>query len=188
MDAAHRAATNPDPSTPTKHRVKGAVSRNRLRRYQARKAHDLNLASFTDDGLWIIAPFLQNPTIGIEVQRQTSGTRYKGRTGAVQAPSPVDFDQLGGDGGIAITEFASISAGEEHTCGVGIDGSVACWGEDWSGETSPPDGGFASVSVGMVRRIFLPIVGLDCLYSCHLKPTDAGGCAMAKKKSTLRPG
>ena len=54
----------------------------------------------------------------------------------------------GGDGGIAITEFASISAGRNHTCGVGIDGSVACWGEDWSGETSPPDGEFSSVSAG----------------------------------------
>ena len=40
--------------------------------------------------------------------------------------SEVPVGAGGGDGGIAITEFASISAGINHTCGVGIDGSVAC--------------------------------------------------------------
>ena len=76
-----------------------------------------------------------------------------------------------GDGRIAITEFASVSAGRWHTCGVGIDGSVACWGDDEDGKPplprgiylrqrdtcavktgtarpSPPDGEFASVSAG----------------------------------------
>ena len=45
-------------------------------------------------------------------------------------------------------EFASVSAGEEHTCGVQRDGSVACWGYDSYGKATPPAGEFASVSAG----------------------------------------
>ena len=40
-------------------------------------------------------------------------------------------------------EFASVSAGGVHTCGVKRDGSVACWGQ-----ATPPAGEFASVSAG----------------------------------------
>ena len=45
----------------------------------------------------------------------------------------------GGDGGIAITEFASISAGRgNHTCGVKTDRTIACWGADYQGQATPP--------------------------------------------------
>ena len=59
---------------------------------------------------------------------------------------PVGND--GGDGGRAITEFSSISAGDNHTCGVGTGGSVACWGDDLFGVSTPPEGEFTSVSAG----------------------------------------
>ena len=45
-------------------------------------------------------------------------------------------------------EFASVSAGSNHTCGVLTDGSVLCWGDDYYGQATPPEGEFASVSVG----------------------------------------
>ena len=51
-------------------------------------------------------------------------------------------------GGRIITEFAFISVGADHTCGVGTDGFVGCWGEAWSGRTLPPDAEFSSVSAG----------------------------------------
>ncbi len=51
-------------------------------------------------------------------------------------------------GGVVITEFASISAGESHTCGVGADGSVGCWGDSTFGKTTPPVGEFSSISAG----------------------------------------
>ena len=60
-----------------------------------------------------------------------------------------EMKELGvGDGGTAggrvITEFASISAGDGHTCGVGVDGYVGCWGERYfSARASPPDGEFS---------------------------------------------
>ena len=58
---------------------------------------------------------------------------------------------FGGDttgGGRVITEFASISAGDNHTCGVGTDGYVGCWGGYSPGNIQPPDGEFSSVSAG----------------------------------------
>ena len=64
-----------------------------------------------------------------------------------------ELKELGvGDGGTAggrvITEFASISAGDEHTCGVGTDGYVGCWGDNLFDEATPPDGEFSFVAAG----------------------------------------
>lgn len=44
--------------------------------------------------------------------------------------------------------FASISVGNDHTCGVRASGAVECWGENNSGEADPPGGKFLSVSSG----------------------------------------
>ena len=46
------------------------------------------------------------------------------------------------------SNFASVSAGGSHACGVMTGGAVACWGYDWSGKATPPEGQFASVSAG----------------------------------------
>ena len=35
-------------------------------------------------------------------------------------------------------EFASVNAGQHHTCGVKRDGSVVCWGNQARGLTAPP--------------------------------------------------
>ena len=45
-------------------------------------------------------------------------------------------------------DFVSVSAGFAHTCRVGTDGSVSCWGANNYGESMLPDGEFASVSAG----------------------------------------
>ena len=45
-------------------------------------------------------------------------------------------------------EFASVSAGLLHTCGLRWDGSVECWGSDEFGQASPLNGEFSSVSAG----------------------------------------
>ena len=54
-------------------------------------------------------------------------------------------------GGKVITEFVSISAGDNHTCGLGIDGAVGCWGGDFAGKATPPDGVFVSVDTGRLH-------------------------------------
>ena len=41
-----------------------------------------------------------------------------------------------------------VSAGDLHTCGVKSDGTVACWGRNSYGESTPPSGRFESVSAG----------------------------------------
>jgi hypothetical protein len=41
-----------------------------------------------------------------------------------------------------------VSAGGYHTCGLRTDGTIACWGENYSGEATPPAGAFTQVSAG----------------------------------------
>jgi hypothetical protein len=43
---------------------------------------------------------------------------------------------------------STVSAGETHTCGVQSDGLLACWGDNGSGQSSPPAGTFSQVSSG----------------------------------------
>ena len=51
-------------------------------------------------------------------------------------------------------QFASVSAGYRHTCGVKRDGSVGCWSSNKNvfgaviGQATPPAGVFVSVSAG----------------------------------------
>ena len=54
-------------------------------------------------------------------------------------------------GGKVITEFASISAGQNYTCGVGTDGAVGCWGLNHFDQATPPDGVFVSVDTGRLH-------------------------------------
>ena len=54
-------------------------------------------------------------------------------------------------GGKVITEFASISAGQNYTCGVGTDGAVGCWGLNHFDQATPPDGVFVSVDAGRLH-------------------------------------
>src|SRR5438105_12511021 len=42
----------------------------------------------------------------------------------------------------------SVSAGTFHTCAVKTDGTVACWGDNGSGQATPPIGTFTAVSAG----------------------------------------
>ena len=41
--------------------------------------------------------------------------------------------QLMGPGRAAVGEFVSVSAGNDHTCGLRTDGSVECWGSNEGG-------------------------------------------------------
>ena len=66
-------------------------------------------------------------------------------------------------GGKVITEFASISAGNDHTCGVGTDGAVGCWGLNHFDQATPPDGVFVSVDTGR-------------LHTCGVRTDGAVGC------------
>ena len=60
-------------------------------------------------------------------------------------------------------EFASVSAGYLHTCGVRTNGSVACWGFGEGARSTPPSGKFASVSSGRS-------------HTCGVKTDDSVAC------------
>lgn len=44
--------------------------------------------------------------------------------------------------------FRDVSAGERHTCGLRVDATIACWGQNDAGQSSPPPGAFSSVAAG----------------------------------------
>ena len=81
-----------------------------------------------------------------------------------------DLGSLGlEDCGQGTESFASVSAGWQNTCGVRGDGSVACWGRNINGETTPPSGEFDSVSAGgsaIARRY----------HTCGLKSDGSVAC------------
>jgi hypothetical protein len=50
--------------------------------------------------------------------------------------------------GACTNRRAQVGAGTYHTCGLRVDGTLACWGRDLSGESSPPGGSFTHLAVG----------------------------------------
>ncbi len=49
---------------------------------------------------------------------------------------------------LTVPDSGIVSSGQIHTCGVRTDGTLACWGDDTSGQASPPSGTFSQVSSG----------------------------------------
>ncbi len=47
-------------------------------------------------------------------------------------------------------KYQAIDAGENHTCGIKIDNTIECWGDNTHGQTNAPAGQFLSVSAGGV--------------------------------------
>ena len=72
-----------------------------------------------------------------------------------------DGEATGADGEATPLEgkFASVSAGSNHTCGLRLDGSVACWGRAQEGQATPPEGEFSSVSAGGSHNCGLRLAG-----------------------------
>ena len=78
-------------------------------------------------------------------------TAPTGDSGPTATPQSMANDAEGGpeaDGNGTSVSFPSVSAGGDHTCGVKTDSSVACWGSNAYGKSTPPAGSFTSVSVG----------------------------------------
>ena len=60
-------------------------------------------------------------------------------------------------------DFAAVSAGHSHTCGLGTDGSVVCWGNGLYRRTTAPSGSFTAISAGG-------------LHSCGLRTDGSIAC------------
>ncbi len=63
--------------------------------------------------------------------------RYKGEP-------PVTIDPASPD----CNEFTAVAAGDQHSCGLLTDQTIACWGSNNYGESNPPPGHFTAVSAG----------------------------------------
>ena len=59
--------------------------------------------------------------------------------------------------------LSAISAGAAHTCGLRPNGAAVCWGWDYSGQSTPPEGVFTSISAGYS-------------HTCGLRPDGAAVC------------
>lgn len=70
------------------------------------------------------------------------------------------------NGAIATTPTGTVTgrveAGGQHTCGIRTTGTVACWGSDADGESSPPPGLYSAVSSGIGFSCGLRSDGLKC--------------------------
>ena len=47
-------------------------------------------------------------------------------------------------------KYQAIDAGKDHTCGINLDNTVECWGDNIHGQTNAPEGQFLSISAGGV--------------------------------------
>ena len=54
------------------------------------------------------------------------------------------------DGETCLPEFTAqqVTAGQDHTCAIKPDSTVACWGENESGEAMAPTGTFTQIAAG----------------------------------------
>ena len=86
---------------------------------------------------------------GVNPEPTHAPTSAVTNTAASEAATPADTATAAAAATRSAGEFASVSAGGLHTCGVRTDGAAECWGDDYYGQATPPSGQFASVSAGL---------------------------------------
>jgi hypothetical protein len=65
--------------------------------------------------------------------------------------------------------FAKVSAGDRHTCGLDIDGTITCWGRNDDGQASAPDGLWADVETGRTHSCALDEEGMPTCWGYPLE-------------------
>ena len=82
-------------------------------------------------------------SLGVEWS-QWAGLELAGPPAAAGAPIP------GSTFASSASRYQRIEAGKNHTCGIKLDNTVVCWGDNTHGQTNAPQGQFLSVSAGDV--------------------------------------
>jgi alpha-tubulin suppressor-like RCC1 family protein len=88
-------------------------------------------------------------------------------------------------------EFAAVSAGCSHTCGVTPTGVAYCWGDNWYGQLGNGSNGQSTVKsqpVAVVGGLEFAAVSAGCLYSCGVTPTGVAYCWGANYSGQLGNG
>ena len=80
--------------------------------------------------------------------------------------SPVPLKKPGvGEAPVVVVagQGTAVTAGDRHSCGLGSDGTIGCWGDNSSGQTDAPDGRFGAVSAGFLHTCGLRTGGaIEC--------------------------
>src|SRR5262245_19638349 len=63
-------------------------------------------------------------------------------------PNPIEGSLGGGRVGTGAAPEALLSAGGPFMCGIKSDGTLACWGDNFDGQATPPAGAFTQVTAG----------------------------------------
>jgi len=81
---------------------------------------------------WVTVATGERHTCGVKIDGSLLcwGSNYYRQVGAPTSTSPSEPTQEAS----GATNWATVSAGEAHTCGVTADGAVLCWGRNWIGE------------------------------------------------------
>ncbi|MBC7896693.1 MAG: hypothetical protein H7066_14850 [Cytophagaceae bacterium] len=104
------------------------------------------------------------------------GWNAEGQTGIGSVGSPVILPQRVQDGGL---RFASLAAGESHTCGLTAAGVAYCWGGNARGELGSDPGviGAQRPTPTMVPGVpALSLIDGGTLHSCALATTGEAWC------------
>jgi len=72
------------------------------------------------------------------VTRAQMATFLARALGVLKAPADVPASAL----------FTAVTSGREHSCGLRGDSTISCWGDNWQGQSDPPDGEFQAISAG----------------------------------------
>ena len=118
-------------------------------------------ASFDDVTVRIVARLQADERIEFAVQQQLAGGSWANpllptrrffpanvTVGRWLVSSPVFFVPTRVPVPLASTRFIAVDSGSSHACGLRIDGTVNCWGNNLHGQASAPDGQFSAVSAG----------------------------------------
>ena len=61
------------------------------------------------------------------------------------------------------SKYQAVDSGKNHTCGIKLDNTLECWGDNTQGQTNAPEGQFLSVSAGGVYSCGIDFENqLDC--------------------------
>ena len=76
--------------------------------------------------------------------------------------------------------FTQVSAGGLHSCGLGTDGTITCWGNNGYGRTDAPSGSFTQVSAGGLHSCGLGTDGTITCWGIQDSRTDAPSGSFAQ--------
>ena len=78
-----------------------------------------------------------------------------------------------GDGGPVATSdgtFTAITTGGSHTCALRTTGKAECWGNNKSGQATPPDGTFTAITAGSYHTCALRTTGEAVCWGGNVEP------------------